>query len=266
MNRTAAPECEQGPTYKGNVGHLMQHWTLCEILTAAQRHASCLSYVDAHAMAPMARCRKAMCQTFDRVRDGDRRASTYELAWRRLVSARGNGYPNSAAFVREVWKGQVSMLLCEIDTPTVAALETWGGGLDAVTVSEGDWRERFEKGLPDAPLTLLSFDPYMYNRNRRVKNPGNLYPSDLELLVRSVDTLRGGIHLQLSTYSANDGNPQDAVMSSIDEILAQGRLRRVGLVRVNRQMMSLIYARQVDWAAELADLGNRFTQWLETCR
>ena len=24
-------------TYKGNAGHLMQHWTLCELLTAAKR-------------------------------------------------------------------------------------------------------------------------------------------------------------------------------------------------------------------------------------
>ena len=40
--------------YKGNDGNLMQHWTLCEMLTVAQRHASCLTCVDAHAMAPAA--------------------------------------------------------------------------------------------------------------------------------------------------------------------------------------------------------------------
>ena len=35
----------RGLPYKGNVGNLMQHWTLCEVLATAQRHASCLSYV-----------------------------------------------------------------------------------------------------------------------------------------------------------------------------------------------------------------------------
>ena len=37
-------------TYMGNVGHFMQHWTLCETLAAAQKHYSGLNYIDAHAM------------------------------------------------------------------------------------------------------------------------------------------------------------------------------------------------------------------------
>ena len=42
-------------TYMGNVGHLMQHWTLCEILRVAREsQVAGLTYIDAHAMAPWA--------------------------------------------------------------------------------------------------------------------------------------------------------------------------------------------------------------------
>ena len=154
--------------YKGNTGNLMQHWTLCEILTvlaAADCGTSCLSYVDAHAMAPWATKRDQSCQTFDRVRGSlgefvDEQ-SVYEQAWHRLTQGR-EAYPNSAAFVEDIWKGQVSMLLCEIDPSTAAKVTAWAQGRTErteVTVIEDDWRRRFEAGLPDAPITLLSFDP-----------------------------------------------------------------------------------------------------------
>ena len=40
-------------TYMGNVGHFMQHWTLCETLAEhcpKSVHYSGLNYIDAHAM------------------------------------------------------------------------------------------------------------------------------------------------------------------------------------------------------------------------
>ncbi len=42
-------------TYKSNAGNLMQHWTLCELLVIAGKHTSELSFIDAQAMAPLAR-------------------------------------------------------------------------------------------------------------------------------------------------------------------------------------------------------------------
>lgn len=156
MRQPAAPETVRRPTYKGNVGNLIQHWTLCETLNVAQRHTSCLSYVDAHAMAPVAPCRDAKCATFDRVRGGLDKCveqSVYEQAWRRLVQG-AEGYPNSAAFIEDIWKGRVSMLLCEIDPTTAAELETWArGDRKHVRVFKGDWLQKFKNGLPDGPLT-----------------------------------------------------------------------------------------------------------------
>lgn len=267
----------RGPTYKGNVGNLMQHWTLCEILTslaATQRGASHLSYVDAHAMAPGAVSRPARNdksrQTFDRVRDGlpvgstDER-SIYEQSWRRLNQER-EGYPNSAAFVADVWKDRVSMLLCERDPDTAAQLDAWARHRNEVTVFTGDWRERFEEGLPDASLTLVSFDPYMYNRRCNAHSPdeGCLYPSDLERTVDALDAVQGRVLVQLSTYDTNDDNPQGAVISSVNTILVKSHFCLAAVVRVNGKMMSLVYVRGIEPCAEFADMPGRFRRWLAT--
>ena len=215
-------------------------------------------------MAPIALCRKHRCRTFDSVRDGERQASTYERAWHRLAS-RGQGYPNSAAFVQDVWKGPVSMFLCEIDRSTAAELRTWAQDRNGIRVAEGDWRKAFDKGLPNAPLTLLSFDPYRYSCERGMTKPGHLYASDLERLHRALDAVRGGVLVQLSTYAADGNNPQGAVISSVDETLAPG-FRQAAVVRVSGTMMSLVYGRGITWLSELEGIPRRFTDWLDTHR
>ncbi len=158
------------------------------------------------------------------------------------------------------------MLLCETDPATVVALKGWAQDRKEVRVVAGDWRDRFEDGLPDAPLTLLSFDPNMYNRHPRERDSRNLYPSDLERTVRALCAVRGGVLVQLSTYAANDGNAQGAVISSANTILASGGLCLAAAVRVDGQMMSLVYARGLGWSAELAGLPERFRAWLDTYR
>ncbi len=113
-------------TYKGNAGHLMQHWTLCELLDiAGKKDTPGLNFIDAHAMAPLARDRDpnpGYNARFDGARAGLPGQSVYEQAWHNL-DPNGEGYPNSAAFVEEVWEGQVSMLLCEKDESTVTDLK-----------------------------------------------------------------------------------------------------------------------------------------------
>ena len=91
-------------TYKGNKGNLMQHWTLCEVLSIANRYHSALNYIDAHAMAPLAKKRTGDDVVFDRV--WDRLAngnSTYEKAWSALAPRPADSYPSSAKFVQHVW-------------------------------------------------------------------------------------------------------------------------------------------------------------------
>ncbi len=251
-------------TYKGNAGNLMQHWTLCELLTIAGRHALELSFLDAHAMAPYAHKRTGADDRFDRVRAGLPGQSIYEQAWYSLAQQRGDGYPNSAAFVREIWKGHSSLLLCEADGPTADEIDSWLNG--SPELFRGDWRERFRMGLPDAPLTLISFDPNMYDRHGPPKTPKpeNMYPRDLYAVVDAVSGVSGGVLMQLSTYSANHANAQKDVCSSVNSILEEGRFTLAAVAPANGNMMSLVYSRNVAWSNELANLPGRFEEWLST--
>ena len=274
-------------SYKGNVGHLMQHWTLCKLLVLAkQHHTPGLNYIDAHAMAPLAvknRSEDKPDRRFAKVRDRlpqlpQCRASTYENAWRELKPTKG--YPNSAAFVAEIWEGDFSLLLCEIDPETNGELKPWLQDVrkwkrcrDAVLFPD-DWRKRFECGLPspsatgleDGALTLVSFDTNMCSKRRNVKNHKGkykkLYQEDLDLAMCAVKGLKGGILIQLSTYSANGCNRQGDVIASVDSIIEGAGFTRCAVVRVHGSMMSLVYERNVSWSDEITRLPADFSAWL----
>ena len=260
--------------YAGNVGHLMQHWTLCELLDIAGRHNTPgLNFIDAHAMAPLATKKKQPTDAkrkqptdakFDRAqaRLPNPTGSDYEQAWHYLAPS-GGGYPNSAAFVNAVWKQDFALLLCEIDDATCKVLAPWLQCVDktencrAAKLFRGDWRNRFAEGLPspieaglaDGALTLVTFDPNMYNRHQGVanQNPRNLYPQDVKIAMRAMDRLEGGVLLQLSTYSANYANSQGDVIQSLREILESksNAFNLTAQAQVNGNMMSLVYARNV---------------------
>ncbi len=264
--------------YKGNVGNLMQHWTLCEALSMAQSNGvTSLNYIDAHAMAPLAcACANPAFEFLSVQKRLPGQGSVYEQAWLRLTR-RDRVYPNSAAFVTAVWQGPFSLSLCESDAATVRELADWRFGPEAqgnsrvARVHPGDWRQRFEKGvpapsqveLPDDALTLVSFDPDMYDRRcMNTRNARRLYPEDLELTRRALDGFDGGVLMQLSTYTSKKENPQGAVLSSINEILVRGGFSLAAAVWANEKMMSLVYARNVAWSAELAGLPGRFEEWL----
>lgn len=273
------------PTYMGNVGHLMQHWVLCKLLTIAadeDKHIPGLNFIDAHAMAPLARVRRQQSDQFDAVRDGlPGQESAYERAWHHL--APGVGYPNSAVFVEKVWQRDFALLLCETDWPTIAELGEWCDGvrrLDRCTAPElspGDWRNRFAMplpgpaavDLPDGSLTLVSFDPdwYDYTAMFAVQSNGRkIYPDDLQdRVLPALQGLEGSILVHLPTYALPRGGALDDVIAAVDPLMAQGGfIRPCGGVQIpdNDKMMSLIYARNVPWANELENLPGDFDHWL----
>ena len=243
----------------------MQHWTLCELLAIIGQHASKLSFIDAHAMAPLADTRYKedySSQWFDKVqRSLPGQNSRFERAWKQLDA--GDYYPNSAALLSEVWQGKSSLILCEKDTITAEALRQRYAGHTEVEIAEGDWRDRFKRGLPQVPLMLFSFDPNMYNRHEPAKKSKheNMYPSDIKLVMDTVDDVYGKILIQISTYSANYKNAQDKVVASLDKLLKDGRFTRAVKISANGNMMSLIYTRDVVWAEELKSLSDRFNNW-----
>ena len=265
----------------------MQHWTLCEVLRVAQCHHSALNYIDAHAMAPLATCRTGYDAAFDRVRNGlPKGESAYEKAWYGLTKTK-EGYPNSAKFVKHVWKGCYSLFLCEKDSATHACINEWlcelratDPGCAHATSRCGDWRCAFAEGLPrpagvvlpDDALTVLAFDPYFISKScaRYGKDWGAIYPQDLAVISEALRTLPGGVLVQMSTYSVNGGNSQGEIEQLVDRAFEDHAFTRVAKTQVKGKkpnargnMMSLIYARDVPWAScELAPLSESFATWL----
>jgi hypothetical protein len=140
------------PTFRGNVGKLLQHWVLCEVLSACQNHYQRLGFIDAYSMAPFADERPKLDATaplFDEVcRRLPGRQSLYERAWLKLAP-NTHEYPNSASFVTAAWRGRYAMLLCEKDPATIQELDRCG--LNCAPVS---WLRRYRNRvgrLADAP-------------------------------------------------------------------------------------------------------------------
>ena len=135
----------------------MQHWTLCELLRTANAHAAGLSFVDSYAMSPWAtKCtRKDQTVQVREEIDLPGKGSTYEQAWHSLSQQnQEEGYPNSSAFVREVWKHNYSLTLCERDLQTAYEIEEWlpearkSPRCIEAKLFQCDWRERFVSRLP----------------------------------------------------------------------------------------------------------------------
>ena len=271
------------PAFKGNRGHLMQHWPLCKMLEfAACKGVTGLNLIDAYAMAPLATENKFKDAKFKSAENSlpnlGNSAVAYGQAWHQLTAGHHppKGYPSSAAFAEQVWKGDFSMLLCEKDQPTIDEIKPWLQRVDklgrckATELFCGDWRERFKKWLPrpadvelaDGSLTLVLFDPDRYDPNWNVPNPSprRLYPGDLELAAQAMKNLEGGILIQLSTYSVK-GTTKEIVKASVSQILAPHGFAPLAVVHAGKKMMSLVYARNVSWAAELADTLGGFGNW-----
>ena len=270
------------PSFKGNRGHLMQHWPLCKMLEVADSNdVTGLNLIDAYAMAPLATENKFKDAKFKSAENSlpnlGNSAVAYGQAWHQLTAGHHppKGYPSSAAFAEQVWKGDFSMLLCEIQQATCAKIEDLLQRVDklgrckATELFCSDWRERFKKGLPspadvrlaDGSLTLVLFDPNMYYPwNVAKPSPPRLYPEDLEMAAGAMESLEGGILIQLSTYSAK-GAPKKTVIESVGQILVPNRFKQVAVMHAGKNMMSLVYARDVSWAAELADILGGFDNW-----
>lgn len=260
----------------------MQHWTLCEVLAIAQDNGvRALNYIDAHAMAPLATVRGPEkvhqgSEVFSRVQAGlPGRHSTYECAWHKLAPEPACGYPNSAKFVTQVWKGDYRLLLCEQDDLVAAEISSWVE-LDArAKLFRGDWRCKFKQGLPqpaevglsEDALTFLSFDPNKYDIGGTPEHDSfDLFPQDLDLIVKAICPIERPVLVQLSTYDRGrrNENPQSEVIQSVNAVLtSQGGFEQAAIVRADGNMMSLIYTRNVDWCCTLTELPERFTEWLK---
>jgi hypothetical protein len=260
------------PTYRGNIGNLLQHWVLCEIAERCNWRWTEIRFVDAYSMAPIAKERPKQhwsSRLFDYARDRSEPESLYERTWRQLAIDR-QGYPNSANFIAATWRGLYSMLLCEVDDFTIKELRRWAQERQlnrdcaGVEVAPGDWRKTFKRGLEaTGGVTLISFDPDMFNRHGS-ENGRIMTPSDLLLVNSAVETVSGPVVVQLSTYDVNADNSQEDVEPTVVSGLQTSGFKLLATVRPDQQMMSLVLGRSCDamLIEELASLPSSFDSWL----
>ena len=263
-------------TYRGNIGNLLQHWVLCELIERANKYWTQLRFVDAYSMAPLATERFKSGWSghlFDHARDRATFGSTYEEAWRKIAAGTST-YPNSAQFVSSVWNGRYSMLLCERDDATVDELRQWARTQESkpncasVKVSEGDWRRTLKQETwQSQDLTMLSFDPDMFNRHGS-DDGRKMTPSDLALVANTLTPVSGAVVVQLSTYDVNSDNSQKDVEPAIRAGLQMAALDLIAVVRTDGQMMSLVFGRSCDLAfvEEVVTLPGRFESWLTSLK
>jgi hypothetical protein len=274
------------PTCRGNRGNLLQHWTLCEliqILGTCLPKDSHLLYIDAYPMAPLAPMREKADQTrahFLHVRNelpGQR--STYETSWQELAHKNPDLYPSSLVFVSRLWKSCLSVCLSEIDLTTHEEIASWLNSPERTNrfekkrVDLGDWRERLQScdvGV-DPDLVFMSFDPNMYDRRdlpEEDRKPENMYRPDLYAVVSLCERWDCPIAVQMSTYSANNNNPQKLVEEQITKVMTKGGgFSDPVIFRADNQMMSLAYVRGAEsLISKMVLLVEDLDHWLENSK
>ena len=94
-----------------------------------------------------------------------------------------------------------------------------------------------------------------------------MYPEDLDLLAASLDSASRSVLVQLSTYSANNDNAQQAVLHQVEETLTKTRLQLMGAVPADGQMMSIILGKGLRvLSTQITQLEDGFRSWLDRAR
>jgi hypothetical protein len=274
---------------RGNLGNLMQHWVLCEVLDQLSkedyRH---LLQICTHSMAPWSvpepigyskvhSPRLHRRRYFDEVRRRLHGHSTslYERSWRTLSSHFGLPYPSSALFSCDVWPRKISLLLCEAEPFVAKEIESWFGlpeveaRLDQKMIRQGDWRvglsqDAVSSFCPD--VILAELDPMQFeHRNpasEQARNGALLYPDDMDRLVAVFQNVVTPTVLQVSSYDVNHDNSLTVVEPAIAGPLQAAGFALAAKIKPNEQMISLVYCRGLTIWQSPNILNQRFTNWL----
>ena len=132
----------------------------------------------------------------------------------------------------------------------------------------GDWRDKFREGLTQAmPLTVVEMDPMRFECHDetlcRRDDRAAMYPEDLGILAKAVDGLQGPVIVQLSSYSANNGNSHDVVSQTVVPSMARLGFTLQGVVAPDGNLISFVFARGLNLWPEPDTLGERFGRWLK---
>lgn len=95
---------------------------------------------------------------------------------------------------------------------------------------------------------------------RKTTDPATIYPEDLTLLARSLGAEDRPLLLQLSSFSAQNGNSPKVIEASVRGVLEPHRFVFRDWVAVDGQMVSLVLARNLTVAG--GSLQPDFTEWI----
>lgn len=197
------------PTAKGNVGNLLQHFVLVQVLEVLRESYpdSRLDFVAPYAMAPLSRLPiPPACAKFEAVFEAaqsGRLASPYP----RLVAAltgRKRRYPSSALLVSASWK-DAHLHLADYSELVYAKIhDHFDSNLNAHhgrwTEAPEGWRQRFQACATCALFAEL--DPNLVLAGTTSRKPGSLDQAQLRRFLGWLTKDRPCI-VQITTYSTN---------------------------------------------------------------
>lgn len=260
----------------------MQHWVLSECLIGLQVNYKRLHFVTTHSMSPWAipmkndnagNCRSTFLRAGARLGTLNH-PSSYELAWKNASVCAGLPYPSSAVFAAELWKGEISVALCEADARTADEIDGWlatpqvATKLRHNTLLRGDWRASIASPIfweAGAECIYIEMDPMRYDTRPRAErkstDPATLYPDDIEMLVERLASVSIPAVLQLSSFSTqNNIIPLDSQRRSLVGLLQPAGFSLHSEARVMQQMASSVFIRNCQ--LQTPDLATSFNEWL----
>jgi len=200
-------------------------------------------------------------------------AFTYETAWKQLTVKDGIPYPSSAVFTQHVWKKPLSLSLCEQSMAVADEIDGWLGGSQVRSriahclLLRGDWRSSVRSPLcmdSKSACLYIEMDPMRYDSReigaRKRSDPASLYPEDISLLLDVLKNEARPVVLQISSFSAQNGNSREVIERSLRGKLEPGGFFYRDQIYVNGQMTSFIFDRGIKLHS--GSLQPAFEDWL----
>jgi len=173
------------------------------------------------------------------------------------------------------WKGDLSLLLCEVDNSVANEIAAWlslpevSRKISPKLLFRGDWRAKFRKNpfLNWAgDVLFVELDPMRFEHNPPEQcsrdNRAVFYREDWEVVLTALQHVKTPCVIQFSTFSANNNNPHRITEPIITENLVNAGFQKYARVEADGNMMSLVYARGVDLWVNTESLHDRFLFWL----
>jgi hypothetical protein len=214
---------------------------------------------------------------FDRVRSRPigGRTSAYEQAWHSLSPNSGLPYPSSALLATKVWRGDLSLLLCEKDQSVQNEISGWIHLPDVISrlsrrkLFRGDWRAKFHQDpfrVRKEEVLMIELDPMRFEHNEPAQckrdDRAVFYIEDLDVVVNALTRSSDRTVIQFSSFSANNNNPHEIIEPIISDAFEIVGLELQAKVIADGNMISLVYSHNVALWEHAMLLGNQFLNWL----